>query len=36
MHFCLNIENQNKNKSVKSVKFHNIEIDIINKEKNLL
>jgi len=33
MHFCLNIENQNENKPVK---FHNIEIDIINKEKNLL
>ena len=33
MHFCLNIENQNENKCVK---FNNIEIDIINKEKNLL
>ena len=35
MHFCLNIENKNENQN-KPMKFHNIEIDIINKEKNLL
>jgi 23S rRNA U2552 (ribose-2'-O)-methylase RlmE/FtsJ len=35
MNFCLNIENDN-NKINKVIKFNNIQIDIINKESNLL